>query len=73
VEPLRLRYRDLAALVRDLRAGGDTNVLHARGPSFTRDVRAAATAAFAALGRADGSVVVDVQLIYCAARVSGGT
>ena len=68
VEPLRLRYRDLAALVRDLRAGAETNLLHARGPSFGRVLVAAAKAAFAALADADGRVEVGVEVIYLSGR-----
>jgi NADH dehydrogenase [ubiquinone] 1 alpha subcomplex assembly factor 5 len=67
VEQLRLRYCGLAALVRDLRAGGETNVLHARGPSLTRALLATANAAFAALADTDGRVNVDVQLIHMVA------
>ncbi len=69
IEPMRLRYRDLAALVRDLRAGGETNILHARGPSFTRALYAAASAAFDALADADGRVSIDAQLLYMAGSV----
>ena len=67
VEPLRLRYRSLADLMRDLRAGGETNLLHARGPSWSRALLAAATAAFTAQADADGRVSVDAQLIHLGA------
>ncbi len=70
IEPMRLRYRDLGALVRDLRAGGETNVLHARGPAFSRALFAAAQASFAALSDADGRVSIDVQLIHVAGVVA---
>ncbi len=68
IEPLRLRYRDLAALVRDLRAGGETNLLHTRGPAIGRGLSRTAAAAFGALADADGRVSVDVQLLHLAAR-----
>ncbi len=67
VEPLRLRYRSLAALVGDLRAGGETNVLAERGPPMSRALAAAASAAFAAEADVDGRVTVDVQHLHMAA------
>ncbi len=67
VEPMRLRYRDLRGLVRDLRAGGETNLLHERGPSFSHSLYAAATAAFAELAESDSRVLVDIALIHLGA------
>lgn len=67
IEPLRLRYRSFGALVRDLRAGGETNVLAERGPAMSRALAAAANAAFAAEANADGRVSVEVQLLHMAA------
>lgn len=67
VEPLRLRYSSLAALVSDLRAGGETNVLAVGGSPMSRALAAAAEAAFAAEAEADGRVTVDVQLLHMAA------
>ena len=64
VEPLRLRYGDLAALVRDLRAGGETNVLRARGRPMTRALAAAAAARFEAAADADGRVSVVLEIIH---------
>jgi SAM-dependent methyltransferase len=67
VEPLRLRYRDLFALIADLRAGGETNVLTDRAPRFTRALAAASAARFADLGDDDGRVTVEASLIYLTA------
>lgn len=71
VEPLHLRYRSLHTLVRDLRAGGETNVLVERGPPMSRTLAAAAHAAFVAEADGDGRVSVRAELVFVSAVAQG--
>lgn len=73
VEPLRLRYADLSGLMRDLRGGGETNVLHARSRvPVGRALLAAAAERFRAGAEADGRVPVTMQVLHMTAVVPGG-
>lgn len=67
VEPLTLRYRTLADLMRDLRAGGETNLLVERGPTMSRALAAASSAAFAAED-SSGRIAVGTELVHIAAQ-----
>lgn len=69
VETIPVRYRRLADLARDLRAVGDTGWLEARARMPMGRARwAAAEAAFAARAGADGRAMVELQILYLAAR-----
>ncbi len=70
VDTLTVRYRDVAGLLRDLRASGEGNILRGRVP-LRRAVLADAARRFA--GRAvDGRVAVTVQVIYLTGRAPAG-
>jgi SAM-dependent methyltransferase len=62
VDTIKVRYDDLFAVLRDLRAMGEGNVLQSRAP-LRRDVLADAARRFAARAEA-GRVAVTVQVIY---------
>ena len=68
VEPVALRYRSLAALVADLRAGAMTNVRAERGPPMTRALAAAAAAAFGEQADTAGRVSLRIELTHVAAH-----
>lgn len=63
VDTIAVRYDDLFALLRDLRAMGEGNILASRVP-LRRDVLADAARRFAARADAAGRVAVTVQVIY---------
>lgn len=71
VERLRLRYRDLFALVGDLRAAGETRLLCEPARPLTRTLVAAAAARFADQCDPDGRTTVTVELIHMAADAPG--
>lgn len=71
VEPLTLRYRDLAGLAADLRAAGETGSLADRAP-LRRDVATAAAARFESQAEANGRVAVRVELIWLAGGAPEG-
>lgn len=62
VDTISVRYDDVFAVLRDLRAMGEGNILHARAP-LRRDVLAEAARRFAARAEA-GRIAVTVQVIY---------
>jgi SAM-dependent methyltransferase len=65
VERLAVRYGDFAALVRDLRAHGQTNVLSERRRNFLRrDTLAAMLAHYHAHHAADGKLQATFEVIY---------
>jgi NADH dehydrogenase [ubiquinone] 1 alpha subcomplex assembly factor 5 len=69
VDTLKLRYRSLAELARDLRAHGDTGWLAGRARGLTTPRRwAEAEARFADGAADDGRVTVEVQILYLAGR-----
>jgi NADH dehydrogenase [ubiquinone] 1 alpha subcomplex assembly factor 5 len=63
VDRVTLRYATLAALVRDLRAMGASNMLSQRAPSRGREWSSLADAAFAAEG-ADGRTEERIDLLH---------
>jgi NADH dehydrogenase [ubiquinone] 1 alpha subcomplex assembly factor 5 len=70
VDTLRLRYRTLRDLARDVRAHGDSGWLAARGRGLTTPRRwAAAEAAFARGADPDGRIAVEVQILYLSGKV----
>ena len=71
VERWTLRYRQLADLVRDLRAAGLTGALASRPPRRGRSFWAGAAARFAAQADRDGRVAVGVTILHL--RGSAGT
>ncbi|QYE35048.1 methyltransferase domain-containing protein [Polymorphobacter sp. PAMC 29334] len=62
VDMIMVRYDDMFAVLRDLRAMGEGNILHGRAP-LRRDVLAHAARRFAARAQA-GRIAVTVQVIY---------
>lgn len=63
VEPLTVRYRGLAGLLRDLRGMGATNVLRARTP-LRRDTLTRAAAMFEARADVDGKTAERFDIVY---------
>lgn len=71
VETLKLRYRSLADLARDVRAHGDSGWLSGRARGLTTPRRwAAAETVFAEGAETDGRVPVEVQILYLSGRVA---
>lgn len=69
VDTLRLRYRSLADVARDVRAHGDSGWLATRARGLTTPRRwALAESLFAANADPDGKIGVTVQLLYLSAR-----
>jgi len=69
VDTLAIRFANLMALARDIRAHGESGWLATRTRGLTTPRRwAAAEAAFAQGADPDGRVTVDLQLLYLSAR-----
>lgn len=67
VDRVTVRYRDLFALVRDLRAMGETSVLAGRRRPLTRAILARAAALYAErFGGADGRVAATFEIVNLA-------
>lgn len=67
VDRLTVRYLDLFALVRDLRAMGETNVLAGPNRPLTRDIVARAAALYAEkFGEPDGRIPATFEIVHLA-------
>ena len=67
VDRLTVRYDDLFALIRDLRAMGETNVLAGAGRPLTRDIFARVARIYAErFGEADGRVPATFEIVHLA-------
>ncbi len=67
VDRLTVRYPDLFALVRDLRAMGETNVLAGRGRPLTRGIVTRAAALYAdRFGEAGGRIPATFEIVHLA-------
>ncbi len=67
VDRLTVRYPDLFALVRDLRAMGETNVLAGHGRPLTRGIFARAAQLYSErFGEADGRIPATFEIVHLA-------
>lgn len=67
VDRVTVRYRDLPALVRDLRAMGETNALAGAGRPLTRGILARAAQLYAErFGEADGRIPATFEIVHLA-------
>ncbi|RZJ97620.1 MAG: methyltransferase domain-containing protein [Brevundimonas sp.] len=67
VDRLTVRYPDLFALIRDLRAMGETNVLAGGGRPLTRDIVARAAQLYAEkFGEPDGRLPATFEIVHLA-------
>lgn len=67
VDRLTVRYSDLFALVRDLRAMGETNVLAGKGRPLTRGIIARAAQLYAErFGEPDGRIPATFEIVHLA-------
>ena len=67
VDRVTVRYPDLFALIRDLRAMGETNVLAGPNRPLTRDIVARAAALYAERhGEADGRIPATFEIVHLA-------
>lgn len=67
VDRLTVRYRDLFALIRDLRAMGETNVLAGGGRPLTRGIVARAAQLYAErFGEPDGRIPATFEIVHLA-------
>jgi hypothetical protein len=67
VDRLTVRYPDLFALVRDLRAMGETNVLAGPGRPLTRAIAARAAQIYAErFGEPDGRIPATFEIVHLA-------
>jgi SAM-dependent methyltransferase len=62
--PLRVSYPDLAALMHDLRAMGETNALASRGRPLSRSVLAKAEEIYRAHFAQDGRLLATFELVF---------
>jgi hypothetical protein len=67
VDRLTVRYRDLFALIRDLRAMGETNVLSGAGRPLTRGIVARAAQLYAEkFSEPDGRIPATFEIVHLA-------